>query len=355
MKVFIRATGVISPQSTFGQLDFAAAPLGYLGKRLLCMEPDYSMLIDPKSLRRMSRIIRIGVAAAMDCLSKAKLVSPDAIITGTAYGCLEDTAAFLTKMVQNAEEMLTPTPFIQSTHNTVGAQIALALKCHGYNNTFVHRGSSFEHALLDAVLLLREKEANRVLVGGLDEITDTSYAILSRFGLYRRKAISSLELFNQVGQGTLCGEGAAFFLLTNLADPENMAELVGTHSFYNPRTVQETQDQIRDFLTTHAIQPEDLDLIIMGQNGDRQNDQIYDALRNTLFEQTQTIGFKHLCGEYPTAGAFGLWLGACCIQNRLPLPWYPDLEKTLQKRLRRILMYNHFQNTHHTLCLVSAS
>ena len=92
----------------------------------------------------MSRIIRMGVAAAMECLQEADVKKPDAIITGTAYGCLEDTGLFLAKMVENNEEMLTPTAFIQSTHNTVGAQVALMLSCHHYNNTFVHRGFSFE-------------------------------------------------------------------------------------------------------------------------------------------------------------------------------------------------------------------
>ena len=52
---------------------------------------------------------------------------PDAIITGTGLGCLEDTEKFLTAMVTNKEEFLTPTSFIQSTHNTVSAQIALLL------------------------------------------------------------------------------------------------------------------------------------------------------------------------------------------------------------------------------------
>ena len=100
----------------------------------------------------MSRIIKMGVRR-MECLKEAGVENPGAIITGTAYGCLADTESFLTKMVENKEELLTPTAFIQSTHNTVGAQIALMLKCHNYNNTFVHRGFSFENALLDAIII----------------------------------------------------------------------------------------------------------------------------------------------------------------------------------------------------------
>ena len=156
--MYIRATGNISPQKTFGHGPLLAEPIEHSGNRLTCVEPDYKDLIDVKLIRRMSRIIRMGVAAASACLQEAKVEVPDAITTGTAYGCMEDTGLFLTKMVEFNEELLTPTAFIQSTHNTIGAQIALMLKCHEYNNAYVHRGFSFESALLDGMMLLRKKK-----------------------------------------------------------------------------------------------------------------------------------------------------------------------------------------------------
>jgi len=134
----------------------------------------------------MSRIIRMGVAAAMECLQEAKITKPDAIVTGTAYGCLEDTGLFLTKMVEFNEDLLTPTAFIQSTHNTIGAQIGLMLQCNNYNNAFVHRGFSFESALLDGMMLLKENEVSNVLVGAIDEITNISHAILNLWGLIKQ-------------------------------------------------------------------------------------------------------------------------------------------------------------------------
>ena len=211
MKIYIRSTAAISPQKTFGQGPFLAEPESYPTHRLQTIEPDYTKLIDAKLLRRMSRIIKMGVTTAAACLQEAGENNPGAIITGTAYGCLEDTAVFLTDIIQRNEEMLTPTAFIQSTHNTVGAQIALMLKCHNYNNTFVHDGVSFESALLDAILLMKEKEAENVLVGSIDELTDNSYAVLNRLGLYKRNMVSSLDLYSSYSKGTLAGEGAAFF------------------------------------------------------------------------------------------------------------------------------------------------
>src|ERR1700761_6514025 len=156
MKLYIRSSACISPQNTFGRDSFPAETVAYTGTRLKIIAPDYKEFIDPKLARRMSGIIKMGVATAMECLKKTEVNMPGAIITGTAYGCLEDTVTFLTRTIEQNEELLPPTAFIQSTHNTVAAQVALTLGCHNYNNTFVHKGVSFESALQDAVMFLNE-------------------------------------------------------------------------------------------------------------------------------------------------------------------------------------------------------
>lgn len=299
-RIYIHSTGIVSALGARpGSGQGAAAPgNGHepverqpaTADRLRAVEPDYTKVIDPKMLRRMSRIIRMGVAAAMECLAGK---TPDAIVTGTAYGCLEDTTVFLDRMVVNKEEMLTPTAFIQSTHNTVGAQIALMLGCHGYNNTFVHRGFSFEHALLDGMMLINEGDAGAVLVGGVDEITDGSHAILSRLGLYKH--------------GRINGEGAAFFLLSH--EPGGVC-LEGLDTFYKPA---DPAAHIRAFLERH---PGPIDAVI-GDTGEP---------------------FREKTGDYPTASAVGLWLA---------------VEK-VRAGAGRVLVYNNYLNIHHSLMLVSA-
>ncbi|HCN84222.1 MAG TPA: beta-ketoacyl synthase, partial [Sphingobacteriaceae bacterium] len=221
--MYIRSSACISPQKTFGNVSFLTEAVEYNETRLRAIEPDYMAFIDPKLIRRMSHIIKMGVAAAQECLNKSNTKMPGAIIAGTAYGCLEDTVSFLTRMIELNEELLPPTAFIQSTHNTVAAQIALMLKCHQYNNTFVHKGISFESALLDAILLLKENEADNILVGGTDEMTDASFTILSRLGLYKRWPLSNLSLFETSSKGTIGGEGAVFFLLTDKPSADNLA------------------------------------------------------------------------------------------------------------------------------------
>ncbi|MDP4131177.1 MAG: beta-ketoacyl synthase chain length factor, partial [Bacteroidota bacterium] len=212
MKVYIRSAGNISPQHSLDKELFLGHRIAQGGSRMTALEPDYTHFVDAKMIRRMSRIVKMGVAAAMECLRAGGIQMPEAIITGTAYGCLEDTGIFLRRMIDNKEELLSPTAFIQSTHNTVGAQIALLLKCHGYNNTIVHRGFSFENALMDARLLLQEG-ADNILTGAVDEITADSHAILSRFGIYK-KEMHGPGIPEDQKKGTVAGEGASFFLLT---------------------------------------------------------------------------------------------------------------------------------------------
>ena len=351
--MFIRAIGNISPQKTFGHQPLVDAPVEYTGNHLTCIEPDYKEFIDPKQIRRMSRIIRMGVAAAMECLQEAGIKVPDAIITGTAYGCLEDTNSFLSKMVEFNEELLTPTSFIQSTHNTIGAQIGLMLQCNNYNNAFVHRGFSFESALLDGMLLLKENEAANVLVGAIDEITNTSHTILNRMGLYKQEQISNLDIYKTKTKGTIAGEGATFFLLANKTSTTDYAKLDGLYTFYKPDGIAEIEKQISSFLEKLSISMNDIDLIITGENGDAGGDEVYDALAKTIFVDKDSINYKYLCGEYPTAAAFAMWLAANIVKSG-SVPAALDITGSTANKIKKVLVYNHHQGIHHSLSLLSA-
>ena len=310
MAVFIRSAAAISPQNSFNSNRFLDVLIEYNDNRLSCLEPDYRPIIDPKLIRRMGRVIKMSIAAALNCLKDAGITVPDAITSGTAYGCLEDSGIFLTNLVEQDEEPLAPTAFVHSTHNTIAAQIALLTKCHGYNNTFVNGGASFEHALTDALMLLADDGAQNVLVGGTDELTDISYSILKRFCLYKRIPVANLHIFEASTRGTIAGEGAAFFILSNLSSVNNMARLDAVTTFYKPVDVVETAAFIRSFLEEQQLQDADIDLLITGKNGDIKNDALYNQLQQSILKNIPAINYKHLCGEYPTSAAFALWLGA---------------------------------------------
>lgn len=342
MKIYIRSTSALSPQESFEGNGMLLSPATLSGNQARATEPDYTKLIDPKLLRRMSRIIKMGVATASACLRVGDEKSPGAICMGTAYGCLHDTVVFLKDVIERNEDAPPPTAFIQSTHNVVGSQVALMLGCHAYNNTFAHGGLSFEHALQDAVLLLQENEATTALAGSAEELTPSLYTILGRFGQLRSEHSPGIKFYEEGSKGTIAGEGAAFFLLSSVASENNLAELKGIHSFHGKADAERVKKEIEWLLASRNMRMEEIHCVMTGRNGDLQNDKIYDELETGFFAEKNIHHFKHLCGEYPTASSFGLWMATQMVGG------------TSSQKIKNVLLYNHYHHTQHSLMLVTA-
>ena len=132
---------------------------------------DLRNYVKPLEIRRMGRIIKSSLLSSLQALEQAGIECPDAIITATSLGCLENSERLLVQLHEEGEVMLKPTYFMQSTHNTISSNIAIHTKCHGYNITYTHGNQSLEWALRDAKMLLRSGKVRSVLVGLHDETT----------------------------------------------------------------------------------------------------------------------------------------------------------------------------------------
>ena len=333
MKVYIISSGNISPQNSMDVNRFFLSRNETSKNFFNALEPDYATFIDSKMIRRMSRIVKMGVAASSTCLRNAGVEMPAAILTATAYGCLEDSASFLRSMIEFDEQMLSPTAFIQSTHNTVGAQIALLLKCHHYNNTIVHRAFSFENALTEAMLLL-EEGISPVLAGAIDEITNDRHAILSRFGLYKKDS------------GNIAGEGAAFFLLAKEPGNDYQAVLRAVQTFYKPII---TQEDINNFLIAHDLGNDMPGLILHAETGNDQAKQNNLQVLKSAFPDTPEFAYKSLCGDFPTSSGFALWFASILLKEQRAPDWMPGIKFPLKN------IFIHQQDgLHHSLYLISS-
>lgn len=188
---------------------------GFVGK--ICtheeVQSDLKQLIPDAGLRRrMSRVVKMAVSTAVECLGGVEqIVGVDAILTATGWGCLADSEKFLRNLISEKEQLLNPTPFIQSTFNTVGGQIALLGHNHCYNLTYVNRAHSFEDALLDGMMRLADGESKRLLLGAFDEMTPSLEQITRRMGWWRKHT---------------SGEGACFMTFTAERDEESVAQVV---------------------------------------------------------------------------------------------------------------------------------
>ena len=131
--------------------------------------PALKEFLSPMETRRMGKIMKASLLSAFLALRDRGLSSPDAIVTATARGMLECSTLFLEDIAANAEQLLKPTLFMQSTHNTIGSAIAIRTGCHGYNITYSQGDRSLEWAVRDAVMRLRTGQARNVLVCAFDE------------------------------------------------------------------------------------------------------------------------------------------------------------------------------------------
>jgi 3-oxoacyl-[acyl-carrier-protein] synthase II len=363
MKAYINGIGLISPQKTTEPGVFLSEVIGYNTDYLKCLDPDYKAFIDPMAARRMSRLIKMGIVSAKICMADAGFLSippedgtemkiPDAIITGTGLGSVEDTEKILNSL-SKGEQLLNPTPFIQSTYNTISSQIAISLKCHNYNSTYVHRTFSFESGLLDAMMQLNERTADNVLVGGIDEMTMNHLNIIRRLGHFKMMPSPSFDLLKYQSPGAIAGEGSGYFLLSSMKTERTYASIAGVGSMYKPDGSEGIKMGVTSFLDSLNTRMEDIDIFLTGLNGDKEFDSIYYQLSENLFSETPSAYFKHLCGEYHTASSFALWVAANCIRHQV----YPDILKVNTKepgKVRNILIYNQYNGVNHSFILVSA-
>lgn len=148
----------------------------------------------------MGKIMKSSLLSSLEALSQAGIETPDAIITGTTYGCLENSELLLRQIQEEGEEMLKPTYFMQSTHNTIGSNIAIKTHCHGYNVTYTQGKDSLEWALRDARLLLESGKVKNVLVGCHDESAPVFNSLLEKAGEEPLPAIHSVAMVLSCGK-----------------------------------------------------------------------------------------------------------------------------------------------------------
>lgn len=266
-------------------------------------EPEYTNIIPPMQLRRMTKPLRIGVAAAKICMDNSHITDLGSIHIGTAYGMLADSENFLKKMIVQEEQMLNPTAFIQSTHNTVSGQIALGLGCVAHNMTFVHNAHSFESALLDAELFqTKDKQQTYCLIGAVEECIEASYEVLKRFNVYN--------------ESVLAGEGASFFIGSGHKVDNAIGKIAAYEMGMGDGEV--LANTLQKFVNRNS------------SNSDYKNDLLlHGGMKEempALFAHCKKTDYKEYSGEYATSIGFALSLSLlklreeniarCWIMNR---------------------------------------
>ncbi|MCK5857673.1 MAG: beta-ketoacyl synthase chain length factor [Bacteroidales bacterium] len=318
-KIYINGIHSIAPQPCFEngffdeELDTSARSF------LQIIAPRYLDYIPGKKLRRMPKLIRLGLIGAQKALEDAKIHQIDSIIIGTGNGNISDTQKFINAILDNDEKMLVPTSFVQSTNNIVAGSIALMLQSKGYNMTYTHHSTSFEMSLLDAIMQFEENEVDQVLVGAIDEMTEENVKLKTQGDLWLKEPINPIGIFNNTNnKAALLGESSSFFVLSNQANDKSYAQLVDADLFYHA-TASNVEKTISKFIRKNNIHANDIDLILAGFNGVETYDFPQRQLLKKIFPDSNIAAFKQFVGEHPTASAFGMWMAAQILSGK-PIP-----------------------------------
>jgi len=195
--------------------------------------------------------------------------------------------------------------------------------------------------LLDALMALKETPAQQLLVGAADEITDTSHAIQQRFRIFK----------DAHHNGAVNGEGVAYFVVSGEKSSNDKVAVVSLATFYNADEATLAKG-VEQFLTDASLQAKDIDLVLMGTQGDASEDAPLQHLATSLFAASDTARFKHLSGEYPTASAFAVWLAAHIIETQnVPEGMSPRKSSRAPKR---VLVFNAYFRKYYSLILLEA-
>jgi len=268
--------------------------------------PDFKQYIDPKKLRRMSKLMRMTLSCANCCVSDMKDLELKGIVVATGLGCLDDTRKFLVDFSQH--EVASPTAFIHSTHNTIAGQLGLLLQSHAYNITHANTGACFENALLDA--FMEDIDGNEwILVGGVDEQIDWLENLRVQFADFK-----SLNL----------GSGCTFLGMST-RKTEGSVRIVDVNSFIISEQVS-AREHVRSFLEINDVEAESLDLVLTNSN-----------LPFPDLQHVEKQYYQNYCGSYFTNSAFGV---EYAIQR-------------IRSGNRRVLIINHHEERQIGLTLLS--
>ena len=127
--------------------------------------------------RRLDRLSTWSLAATALALRDAGLDlsaadgSRTAVVSAIGFGCLDLTEAYLGSAHEHGWQQTDPIYFPETLGNVPAAHVARVFGCLGPNLTVGSRGLAAETALLTAASLLREGQADRVLVLAGDLLT----------------------------------------------------------------------------------------------------------------------------------------------------------------------------------------
>jgi 3-oxoacyl-[acyl-carrier-protein] synthase II len=279
--------------------------------------------------RKLERVQMMSLVAARRCRGSLAMEAlageRTCVAMGTGLGASIATAAFVEPVIADESAAPSPQRFTNAVHNALASQVAIEFTARGLNSTVTHREISFEAALWHAQQEIEAGNADYALAGGADELTPYVLSAGLRWGWWGAEAVPLRPLAALSGRHqAMPGEGAAMFCLGRAgAVPDALAEVVAV-SFGRYATdpsggiaAEREVEWIERELAARGVSLRQVDVILTGANGVARLDAMYTAVARRLGAAIPHGCYKHLCGEYHTASAFGMAVAAGLVSKRI--------------------------------------
>lgn len=285
-------------------------------------DPDFKAFFTMQENRRNCNLLKRAMIVAKLALENSGFSSIDGVVIGSGLGAVENTEKFLKDLVTTGEELLKPSFFMQSTHNAIASTIGIYLQCKGYNTTYCQKGVSFETAVLDAFLTLKQSEDKKYFVGGFDEVSPTYHQILKK----------SNYLTDEYANAN-CG-----FILSNIKTPNTICKIAYSSMIYT-KDLNNLSKEFNLVLKKSNISKKDIDCVVVGKFSNPTNDDFVDlAINNFSLNDVKQINFSQEFKECYSASSYSMY-----IANKL---------FSQQKDINNILLYRHFRGKNHSFILL---
>jgi 3-oxoacyl-[acyl-carrier-protein] synthase II len=283
--------------------------------------------IAPMKLRRMNLLSRYAVAAAKLAIEDAGVALPNTtgVALGTSFGPVQTSVDYMQEYVEKGAALAPPQLFAESVANAPGSHIAIEHDLRGFNVTITQRESSALAAAMYAAAQIAKGVAGSALIGGVEEINEMVFSVLSSIGAlaHPNGAVDECARpFDRRRNGFVMGEGSAVLVAERNPSKEPYGYLSGFG------IARDTTASISDWgedagaviaamraaLDDAGIAPADIDAIYASANSGLRADRVEAHAVRTMFHNVPVVATKGTFGEY--AGAGSLQLSAALLAVR---------------------------------------
>ena len=305
-----------------------------------------AQFMPPMVYRRMSRISRMMVAAAIEALTDSRLQLSSmsrervAVVIGTSYGGSSHVDAFFLSLLNEGPRGAQPMLFPETVPNASASHIAMLHKISGPNITFCQNEISAETAMAYAANLLSNDIVDAAIVGGGEELSEILYRCYDAVGALNRIKARSGEPVNPVPAGGLVlGEGAAMLILEDAAFAQKRgARIYGTLDSIDVKGGEAAMGHyeirgthmasaMRESLKAAGIRIGEVDHISISANYSRELDIMEYKQLCRLFDknrdQIRVTPLKYLTGDFGAAGATRAAAVLLSLYHQKNLPGLP--------------------------------